>query len=210
MVIVQCSKQEVSLAALIAFAMTDRSAIMNNLPAIPEELSAANKASVEVAVRAIGIALQGTERLIELNLKTAKAAFAETAKAVQSVTSLKDVKDLVAIKPANLQPVVEQGTAYARRLWEIASDTQGEYAKLFEERVTHLNKTVVSKLDKVAKSGPAGSDVAVAAMKSAIAAANSAYDSAVKAAKQVADLTEANVAAASQVVSIPKKKAAAA
>jgi hypothetical protein len=48
----------------------------------------------------------------------------------------------------------------------------------------------------------------VAAVKSAIAAANSAYDSAVKAAKQVANLTEANVAAASQVVSVAKRKAA--
>jgi len=43
---------------------------------------------------------------------------------------------------------------------------------------------------------PAGSDVAVAAVKSAIAAANSAYDSMNKAAKQVAEIAEANVAAA--------------
>lgn len=183
---------------------------MNNLPAIPEQISAANKANMEVVLRAIGIALEGTERLVDLNFKTAKAAFAESAKVVQSITSLKDVKDLLAVKAANLQPVVEKGTAYARSVWEIASDAQGEYVMLLEAQVTHLNKSVVSKLDKVAKSGPAGADVVVAAVKSAIAAANSAYDSAVKAAKQVADLTEANVAAASQVVAMPKKKAAAA
>jgi hypothetical protein len=112
------------------------------------------------------------------------------------------------MKPAVLQPVVEKNAAYLRGLWEIASDTQAELVQLLEERVTQLNKTVVTNLDKVAKSGPAGSDVAVAAVKSAIAAANSAYDSAVKAAKQVANLTEANVAAASQVVSVAKRKAA--
>jgi phasin family protein len=184
---------------------------MTNLPAIPQEISAANKAGVDFAVRASGIALQGTERLIELNLETAKAAFADSAKVVQSVTNVKDVKDvkdMLSVKATNLQPLVEKSTAYARGLWEIASDTQGELAKLLEERVTHFNKTVVANLEKVAKTGPAGSDVAVAAVKSAIAAANSAYDSAVKAAKQVANLTEANVAAASQVVSMPKKKAA--
>ena len=39
-------------------------------------------------------------------------------------------------------------------------------------------------LDKALKNAPAGSDVAVSSLKSAIAAANSAYDSVAKAAKQ--------------------------
>jgi phasin family protein len=182
---------------------------MSTRPAVPEQISAVNKVGVDIALRAAGIALEGAERLIELNLKAAKAAFADSAKVAKSITSVNDVKELLAVKPGAIQPVVENNAAYVRGLWEIASDTRAELAKLLEERVTHFNKTVVSNLDKVAKSGPAGSDVAVAAVKSAIAAANSAYDSAVKAAKQVADLTEANVAAASQVVSISKKKVAA-
>jgi phasin family protein len=181
---------------------------MNTHPAIPEQISAANQAGTDVVLRAAGIGFEGAERLIELNLKTAKAAFAESAKVVKSISSLKDMKELAGMKPAVLQPVVEKNAAYLRGLWEIASDTQAELVQLLEERVTQLNKTVVTNLDKVAKSGPAGSDVAVAAVKSAIAAANSAYDSAVKAAKQVANLTEANVAAASQVVSVAKRKAA--
>lgn len=181
---------------------------MNTLPAVPEQISAVKKVGIDITLRAAGIAFEGAERLIELNLKAAKAAFADSAKTAKSVTDVKDVKQFFAVNPAAIQPVVEKSTAYLRGLWEIASDTQAELAKLMEERVTHFNKTVVAKLDKVAKSGPAGSDVAVAAVKSAIAAANSAYDSAVKAAKQVADLTEANVAAASQVVSNSKKKAA--
>jgi phasin family protein len=182
--------------------------IMNTHPAIPEQISAVNQAGTDVVLRAAGIGFEGAERLIELNLKTAKAAFAESAKVVKSISSLKDMKELAGMKPAVLQPVVEKNAAYLRGLWEIASDTQAELVQLLEERVTQLNKTVVTNLDKVAKSGPAGSDVAVAAVKSAIAAANSAYDSAVKAAKQVANLTEANVAAASQVVSVAKRKAA--
>lgn len=182
---------------------------MNTRPAVPEQISAINKVGVDIALRAAGIAFEFAERLIELNLKAAKAVFADGAKAAKSITEVSDVKQLLAVKPDAIQPVVQTSTAYVRGLWEIASDTQAELAKLLEERVTHFNKTVIVNLDKVAKSGPAGSDVAVAAVKSAIAAANSAYDSAVKAAKQVADLTDANVAAASQVVSISRKKVAA-
>jgi phasin family protein len=177
---------------------------------LSEQIAAVNKDGVDIALRAAGIAFEGLERLIELNLKTAKAAFADGGKVARDLTSISEVKALLAVKPEVLQPMVQKNTAYFRGLWEIASDSRSELAKLVEERATHFNKTVVGSLDKMAKAGPAGSDVAVAAVKSAIAAANSAYDSAVKAAKQVADLTEANVAAASQVVSIPKKKAAAA
>jgi phasin family protein len=182
--------------------------MMNTLPAVPEQISAVNKVGVDIALRAAGIALESTERLIDLNLKVAKAAFADSSKVAMSVTDVKDAKQLLGATPDAMRPVVERSAAYVRGLWEITSDTQAELAKLMEERLTQFNKSIVANLDKVAKSGPAGSEVAVAAVKSAMAAANSAYDSAVKAAKQVADLTEANVAAASQVVSIAKKKAA--
>jgi hypothetical protein len=57
------------------------------------------------------------------------------------------------------------------------------------------------------KTAPAGSDIAIAAVKSAMAAANSAYGTISKTAKQVAELTEAGVAAATSQVSRAKKKA---
>ena len=181
---------------------------MSTVIAIPEQVAVVNKANVDTALRAAGIAFEGTERLIELNLKVARATFADSAKAAKSLVNVKDVQGLLSLGPTAAHPGVEKAADYARSVWEIASATQAEFSKLVEERVAEFNKTVVATLDKVAKSGPAGSDVAVAAVKSAIAAANSAYDSAVKAAKQVADLTEANVAAATQVATVAKKKAA--
>jgi hypothetical protein len=109
---------------------------------------------------------------------------------------------------------VEKAVAYSRGVYEIATQTSEELSKVFEGQFAELNKNVSSALDKAAKNAPAGSDVAVAAVKSAIAAANSAYDSISKAAKQVAEITEANVAAATNatvkaVSNAPKAKKAA-
>jgi adenine-specific DNA methylase len=108
---------------------------------------------------------------------------------------------------------VEKVVAYSRSIYEIASQTQEELSKVFEGQIAEINKNVTSALDKAAKNAPAGSDVAVAAVKSAIAAANSAFDSISKAAKQVAEITEANVAAATNAtvksVATPKAKKAA-
>jgi hypothetical protein len=81
-------------------------------------------------------------------------------------------------------------------VYEISAQTQEELSKMIEAQFGDFQKTVAGLLDKAAKSAPAGSDVAVAAVKSAIAAATSAFDNMNKAAKQVAEIAEANVAAA--------------
>ena len=57
----------------------------------PEQLVALNKANLEAAVRFAGIALEGAERMLELQLKTAKSAFAD---GVQQAKALAEVKDM--------------------------------------------------------------------------------------------------------------------
>ncbi len=47
-------------------------------------------------------------------------------------------------------------------------------------------------VDSAAKNAPAGSETAVAVMKSAVAAANNAFESVQKAVKQASDVAEAN------------------
>jgi len=180
---------------------------MNALPSVTEKIANANKVGVDIAIRATGIAFQGSERLLDLNIKTARGAVEEAGKAVRYVASVRDPKELMSVKATAIQPAVDKATSYARGLWDIASDAQAEMAKLLEERITHFNKTLVAGLDKMAKSGPVGSDVAVAAVKSVIAAGNSAYDTCLNAAKKVADLTEANVAAAGSIATMGKKTA---
>jgi hypothetical protein len=56
----------------------------------PEQLMAWNKANLEAAVRFAGIALEGAERMLEVQLKAAKSAFAD---GVQQAKMLADVKD---------------------------------------------------------------------------------------------------------------------
>jgi hypothetical protein len=88
----------------------------------------------------------------------------------------------------------------------VATDTQAEFGKLIDEQVAEFNKEVVSSLDKMIKSAPAGSEVGIAAVKSGIAAVNAAYDNLSKVAKQFAQATQTNLeAAAAQATSTVKK-----
>ena len=175
----------------------------------PEQLMAWNKANLEAAVRFAGIALEGAERLLEVQLKAAKSAFADGVQQAKALAEVKDIQEFAQTKNTLAQPTLEKAASYVKSVYDVAAATQSEINKLVEEQFAEFNKHVVTGLDKVVKSAPAGSEVAVAAVKSAISAVNSVYDNLSKSAKQFSEMTQANVAAATgQAVHATKKKAA--
>ena len=161
-----------------------------------EKLASANKANVETLLTIANTAFASAERLAALNLNTARAMLEDSAANIKAMLAITDPKELVAAQAALAQPTAEKIVAYSRSVYEIATETRGELAKVVEAQVSDINKNVTSALDKAVKNAPAGSDVALSTVKSAIAAANSAYDSMAKAAKQASDMAEANVTAA--------------
>ena len=175
----------------------------------PEQLIALNKANLELAVRFAGIALEGAERMLEVQLKAAKSAFAEGVQQAKALAEVKDLQEFAQLKHSLAQPALEKATSYVKSVYDVAAATQTEIGKLVEEQVAEFNKHVVTGLDKIVKTAPAGSEVAVAAMKSAISAVNSAYDNLSKSAKQFTELSQANIeAATSQAIGAGRKKAA--
>ncbi|WP_018230402.1 phasin family protein [Methyloversatilis universalis] len=183
----------------------------------PENIAAANKNGIEALLTLANTAFASTERLAALNLNTARALLEDSVANTKTLLGAKDVQDIVSLQSGLVQPAIEKVVAYSRSVYEIVSQTQEELSKVVEAQVGEVNKVVTSTLDQAAKQAPAGSDVAVAAVKSAIAAANSAYDSIAKATKQAVELAEANVNAATSATvravgaasTTAKKKAAA-
>lgn len=172
----------------------------------PEQLIALNKANLEVAMRFAGVALEGAERMIDLQLKAAKTAFADGIEGAKALAAVKDIQQFAALKDNLAQPSLEKATAYAKSVYDLATSTQAELGKLAEEQVADFNKQIVTVLDKMVKTAPAGSEVGVAAIKSAIAAVNSSYDNLTKVAKQFSDATQSNIeAVAKQAVNGAKK-----
>ncbi len=172
----------------------------------PENLVEMNKANIETAMKFAGIALEGAERMIELQLKAARAAFADSVEGAKAIASVKDLQQLAALNDNLAQPSIEKATAYARNVYDVATATQAEFNKIVEEQVAEFNKQTVAALDKMVKTAPAGSELGIATLKSSIAAVNSAYDNVSKVAKQFTEVTQSNMeAVAKQAVSGVKK-----
>ena len=177
---------------------------MNN---VPEHLVATNKENLETAIAFAGITAAGAEKLIEVQLRTAKTFFADAVKNAKALASVKDVQELSEIQAAIAQPLTDKITTYGRSVYAVIAETQAELNKFFEARIAETNKSFVTVLDQAVKNAPAGSDVAVAAVKSAMAAANQAYDAFSRATKQVAEATEATMTTATHTVATKKKAA---
>ena len=172
----------------------------------PEQLIAMNKANLESAMRFAGVAIEGAERMIDLQMKAAKTAFADSIESAKALAAVKDFQQFAALIDHLAQPTLEKATAYAKSVYDLTSETQAEFSKLVEVQVADFNKEVVTTLDKMVKSAPAGSEVGVAAVKSAIASVNAAYDNLTKVGKQFAQATQSNLeAAASQATATVKK-----
>lgn len=172
----------------------------------PEQLIALNKANVETVLRFAGVYLEGAERIIELQLKTAKAALFDGIQSARALANVRDFDQLAALKDSVVQPTFEKATAYAKEVYDVAAGTQADMSKLVEEQVAEFNKQIVTALDQLVKTAPAGSEVGIAAMKSTLAAVNSGFDNLTKVAKQFGEATQSNFeVVANQTIEAAKK-----
>jgi phasin family protein len=162
-----------------------------------DQLIAAHKANVEALFGLTTKAFEGVEKIVELNVQASKAALSEAAGTTQALLSAKDAQELLTLQASLMQPIAEKTAAYSRHLYEIAQGTTAEFTKAFEGKAAEAQQAFVGLVDSAAKNAPAGSETAVAMMKSAVAAANNAFESVQKAVKQASDVAEANFNAVS-------------
>ena len=170
---------------------------------VQEQFVALNKANLEAATRFANVALGGAERLIEIQLKAAKDVWADSVENAKTLAEVKDLQHFAEVKDTVAQPAFEKAAAYVKNVYDIASETQAEIGKLFEQQVAGFNRQFVVALDKMAESAPAGSEVGISALKTAIVTGNAAYENMSKAAKQFSDSAKSNLEAAAKRAAAP-------
>ncbi|WP_310452686.1 TIGR01841 family phasin [Sulfuritalea sp.] len=175
---------------------------------VSEQLASGSKAGVETFVTMANATFAGFERLATLNLNTARSLLEDSQVYARALLAAKDLQALAALQGTLAQPGPNATATYSRSVYEIASQTQATLSKAVEVRVAELNEKLGMAFEKAAQTAPAGSDLALNAMRTALSAANSAYDNMGKAARQAADLAEANLAVAASLAARNRKQAA--
>jgi phasin family protein len=151
---------------------------------------------ITAAARATRISIDSAERAIAVQLEYAKGALTQAALTANAVSQVKDVTEIASLRSRIAENTLENAMGYSRSLYEVASEAQAEYSKLAEERMSAFQQAVTAGVEQAAKASPGGNDMAVAAMKSQLAATTAAFDTFTKAARNLASFADAGVKSA--------------
>ena len=162
----------------------------------PAQVAELQKSQLDAMYAMSHTMFDATEKLCDLNLAAAKALLEESAEKTQVMLGVKDPQELLAVGSGLAQPALEKVVSYNRNVYGIVSDAAADFSKIFETQIGQNNKQVAEIVELASKSAPTGAEPAVSMFKSAMAAANTAYDTFSKATKQAVDMAESNFNAA--------------
>lgn len=164
----------------------------------PDNLSEVQKQNIDAMMKLSQKAFEGIEKMVELQLNAARSSLQETSEKFKALMSVKDAQEMMKVNKDMATPNAEKALAYSKTIYDIATQTSGEVQRLIDAQIADANKKLMDALDDFTKNAPAGSESIVAMMKSSLAAASSAYETANKAARQVVEMAERNMRAAAE------------
>jgi phasin family protein len=158
-----------------------------------DQFAAANEAAINQFTQFAQLSLANTEKLAQLALGAARANVAQATAHAQAIAQAKDVHEVIALNSAALEPVVTRAYAYSRTAYEAAAETNNEVKRAFEKQAAEFNRAAVAALEEAFKYAPTGSESLVENVKTAMAAAQTAYGNLASMNKQVYDAVEKSV-----------------
>jgi phasin family protein len=172
--------------------------MFSNTQQLSSEFSNATKALFEnqfAAFNALTNNVVGSvEKVVALNLAAVKSSAEESTAAAKQLLAAKDPQEFLSLVAAQAKLNAEKAQSYGRQLAEIASSTNAELSKVVEAQVAETKDKVIALVSEVTKNAPAGSEQAVAMLKSAIDNASAGYEQLSRTAKQTKQSVEEHVA----------------
>ena len=158
-----------------------------------DQFAAANEAAIEQFSYFAKLSLANVEKFAELGLGAARESVTLATKHAQSIAGARDVNEVIALNSAALEPALKRAYTYSRTAFEAATETNSEVKRVLEKQNAEVQKAAVAAIEEAFKFAPAGSETVVANVKSAIAAAQSAYENLAAINKQLYDTVEKTV-----------------
>jgi phasin family protein len=177
----------------------------------PENLLASQKAGLDVSFGVASRAVEGFEKLIDLNARTLRTAFDEHQALIARAYSVRDAQAWFSLQNEHMQNSVQRAQSYWQSVYEIALDVRGVYVEAAQEQLEKSQRNAQALVDSFASNAPVGSEAVVNAWRSAIDAAtesaNSAYEAARKSAQQVVEAAQNDATVVTQTASRAVTKA---
>ena len=140
-----------------------------------EQIAETRKANLDLLFDLGNKAVEGAEKLAALNVQSFRATLEDTFDLVQKSLSVKEPQEWLALQNSVAAPMADRMQTYCRQLFDIASATQVEFARIGKAQCEAYGRQMKSVVEDVAGHAPAGSEATMTALDSALAAANTLY-----------------------------------
>lgn len=173
---------------------------------VPPQFAASQKSVLNNFSALTNIYLESTKKLSDLQITIANEFVVESVKSVESLSTVKDVQSAIALQ-ATAKPALAKSVAYVKSVYGVFATTGTEIKTLAETQAAEVSMQVTDAIDKATQNAPAGTEPAIAFVKSALSAVTTAADQVAKHTKQVIAAAEANLDAAFAALEKPLAKA---
>ena len=170
---------------------------MTSFPAFDYYYTFLKKSSATLAEFS-SMAFDKYEKLNDLNIKHTKSNMADAGNTLSAMLEVKDPKEFVEVAHQSAQPTPVKVSTYFKELYKINADFLRSGSEYAETESGEINKAIRDQVEEISKNAPAGTEGVLAMTKSSLAASSSTYESMTKAAKQVFEIVDSNIEAASR------------
>ena len=165
------------------------------------QLANASKTAIDTFQTLSDSTLSSAEKLATLNLGSARSGFDQQMGGIIALMNTRNFQDFIALQNTLTKPVLQNAINYCSKAYAIANESQEQLKTLAENSYEEMSKSVNSLLEQAIKTVPGGSDVATAALKSFMTAANTTYGKINEAARTATEIAHANIQASTHTAS---------
>jgi phasin family protein len=146
-----------------------------------EQLADLQKKGLEAAAHLVQLSIENSQRVVEIQVATAKALFTDSVNSAKALSSVKDVQQAVEVRTRYAQDTAEKVLNAAREITEVAAQTQAEVGKLVGEQLTSSGAEVLNTFQKLFKGLPVVDQGAFNVFQNAVENTRVAFEQAARA-----------------------------
>ncbi len=159
-----------------------------------EQMSAAQKATVEALTAILRTSFDGMQRLAELNMAVARDAFSSNVATISKLAASKDLSEMAPLGQELAEP--ERMMDYWRDVYGLVSAMQKDVTTVMQANYSQLAKSAASAIEQRTSSGSDGGDAIADVMKAMLEQGNKAFDNMTAMASQMTSMANAQIRAA--------------
>lgn len=122
--------------------------------------------ALDVAMRLAQLSIENSQRIMALQVDTARTIFEQSIENTRAMTSVQDPKAALDLRTDYARATTDKLMEAARQLAQIASDTQNQFAKMMGDQFSGGSKDMMDMVQKIFSFNPSAGQAVQSAMSS--------------------------------------------